>query len=500
MFSNKNNFQPFESKVWLSSPTMYPDSMKYVMEAYETNWMSTVGANINEVERLACEKVGCKYAVALSAGTAALHMAVKLAGVKPGDKVFCSDMTFDATVNPVVYEGGVPVFIDTEYDTWNMDPVALEKAFEIYPEVKVVVVAHLYGTPGKIAQIKAICEKNGATIIEDAAESLGATYKGVQTGTFGTYNAISFNGNKIITGSSGGMLLTDSEDAANKVRKWSTQARENAPWYQHEELGYNYRMSNVIAGVVRNQFPHLEEHIAQKKAIYERYREGFKGLPVKMNPYDANNSEPILDKVSDNRIRIYKNENNLGAAASRNRALQEARGQWIAFLDSDDLWLPGKLEKQIAFMKKNGYSFSYTNYEEIDVNGNKTGVRITGPKKITKRGMLNYCWPGCLTVMYDADRVGLIQIENIKKNNDYAMWLKISKKVDCFLLDEYLGLYRKGRRGSVSTHSIITMIKWHYKLFRNVEKKGIVSSTLHTIRNLLFGFYKKNRYVKRERR
>lgn len=212
------------------------------------------------------------------------------------------------------------------------------------------------------------------------------------------------------------------------------------------------------------------------------------------------NTMAILDKVSDNRIRIYKNENNLGAAASRNRALQEARGQWIAFLDSDDLWLPGKLEKQIAFMKKNGYSFSYTNYEEIDVNGNKTGVRITGPKKITKRGMLNYCWPGCLTVMYDADRVGLIQIENIKKNNDYAMWLKISKKVDCFLLDEYLGLYRKGRRGSVSTHSIITMIKWHYKLFRNVEKKGIVSSTLHTIRNLLFGFYKKNRYVKRERR
>ncbi len=292
MFSNKNNFQPFESKVWLSSPTMYPDSMKYVMEAYETNWMSTVGANINEVEHLACEKVGCKYAVALSAGTAALHMAVKLAGVKPGDKVFCSDMTFDATVNPVVYEGGVPVFIDTEYDTWNMDPDALEKAFEIYPEVKVVVVANLYGTPGKVDEIKAICEKHGATIIEDAAESLGATYKGVQTGTFGKYNAISFNGNKIITGSSGGMLLTDDEDAANKVRKWSTQARENAPWYQHEELGYNYRMSNVIAGVVRNQFPHLEEHIAQKKAIYERYKEGFKGIPVKMNPYDEINSEP----------------------------------------------------------------------------------------------------------------------------------------------------------------------------------------------------------------
>lgn len=286
------SMKPFESKVWLSSPTMHGPELEYVKEAYETNWMSTVGENINVTERLACEKVGCKYAVALSAGTAALHMAVKLAGVKPGDKVFCSDMTFDATVNPVVYEGGVPVFIDTEYDTWNMDPVALEKAFELYPEVKVVVVAHLYGTPGKIDEIREICDRHGAVIIEDAAESLGATYKGVQTGTFGTYNCISFNGNKIITGSSGGMLLTDDEEAAKKVRKWSTQSRENAPWYQHEELGYNYRMSNVIAGVVRGQFPYLEEHIAQKKAIYERYKEGFKDLPVKMNPYDEENSEP----------------------------------------------------------------------------------------------------------------------------------------------------------------------------------------------------------------
>ena len=284
--------KPFDNKAWLSSPTMHGEELKYVTEAYETNWMSTVGKNINEVERLICEKVGCKYSVALSAGTAALHMAVKLAGVKPGDKVFCSDMTFDATVNPVVYEGGVPVFIDTEYDTWNMGPVALEKAFELYPDVKVVVVAHLYGTPGKVDEIREICKAHNAVIIEDAAESLGATYKGVQTGVFGDYNAISFNGNKIITGSAGGMLLTDDEEAANKVRKWSTQARENAPWYQHEELGYNYRMSNVIAGVVRGQIPYLEEHIAQKKAIYERYKEGFKDLPVIMNPYDEENSEP----------------------------------------------------------------------------------------------------------------------------------------------------------------------------------------------------------------
>lgn len=284
--------EKFKNKVWLSSPTMHGDELKYITEAYETNWMSTVGENINEIEKQISQKVGCKYAVALSSGTATLHLAVKLAGVKPGDHVFCSDMTFGATVNPVVYEGGIPIFIDTEYDTWNMDPVALEKAFEMYPDVKVVILVHLYGTPAKIDEIKAICQKHNAIIIEDAAESLGATYKGMQTGTFGAYNAISFNGNKIITGSSGGMFLTDDLEAANKVRKWSTQSRENAPWYQHEEVGYNYRMSNVIAGVVRGQIPYLEEHIAKKKAIYERYKEGLKDLPVKMNPYDEKNSEP----------------------------------------------------------------------------------------------------------------------------------------------------------------------------------------------------------------
>ncbi len=302
MFSDKG-FEKFDKKVWLSSPTMHGEELKYITEAYETNWVSTVGENINEVERIAAEKIGCKHAVALSSGTAALHLCMKLAGIKPGDKVFCTDMTFDATVNPIVYEGGVPIFIDTEYDTWNMDPEALKKAFEIYPEVKAVVVANLYGTPGKLGEIAEICKKHNAVMIEDAAESLGATYKGRQTGTFGTYNAISFNGNKIITGSSGGMLLTDSKEAADKARKWSTQSRENAPWYQHEELGYNYRMSNVIAGVVRGQLPYLDEHIKLKKAIYERYKEGFKDLPVSMNPYDEINSEPnfwlsclIIDK------------------------------------------------------------------------------------------------------------------------------------------------------------------------------------------------------------
>ena len=285
-------FKAFENKVWLSSPTMHGEEMEYVKEAYDTNWMSTVGKNINEVEKITCEKIGCKYAVALSAGTAALHLAVKASGVRPGDKVFCSDMTFDATVNPVVYEGGIPVFIDSEYETWNMDPKALEKAFEMYPEVKVVVIVHLYGTPCKWDEIKEICDRHDAIIIEDAAEALGATYKGKPCGQFGNYNAISFNGNKIITGSSGGMFLTDDEEMANKVRKWSTQSRENAPWYQHEELGYNYRMSNVIAGVVRGQYKYLDEHIAQKKAIYERYKEGLKDLPLQMNPVDIENTSP----------------------------------------------------------------------------------------------------------------------------------------------------------------------------------------------------------------
>lgn len=279
-------------KIWLSSPTMHGEELEYMKEAYETNWMSTVGENINEVEKITCEYIGCGYSVGLSAGTAALHLAVKLAGIKPGDMVFCSDMTFSATVNPIVYEGGVPIFIDSEKETWNMSPKALEKAFELYPGVKAVVVANLYGVPAKLDEIKQICRKNNAVLIEDAAESLGSIYKGKQTGTFGDIGAISFNGNKIITGSSGGMLLTDSLQDANKVRKWSTQSRENAPWYQHEEFGYNYRMSNVVAGVVRGQYKYLDEHIKRKKEIYMRYKEGLKDLPISMNPYEEKDAEP----------------------------------------------------------------------------------------------------------------------------------------------------------------------------------------------------------------
>ena len=211
----------------------------------------------------------------------------------------------------------------------------------------------------------------------------------------------------------------------------------------------------------------------------------------------TDNTDELLSKIHDERIRYFRNDKNSGAAVSRNRALREAKGQWIAFLDSDDLWIPEKLEKQISFMKKNNYAFSYTNYEEIDTEGNKTGVKVTGPRKITKTGMFNYCWPGCLTVMFDASKIGLIQIEDIKKNNDYAMWLKICRKADCYLLAENLGEYRKGRVGSVSTHCIWTMISWHYKLYHNVENMGIIASCINTGRNLIFGFYKKRKYVKK---
>lgn len=395
-----SEIRPFENKVWLATPTMHGDEIKYVQEAYETNWMSTVGENINEVERITCEKTQSKYAVALASGTSALHLAVKLAGVKTGDKVFCSDVTFAATVNPIVYEHGVPVFIDTEYETWNMDPEALEKAFEIYPEVKVVVVAHLYGTPGKIDEIKGICDKHNAIIIEDAAESFGATYKGKQTGTFGDFNCISFNGNKIITGSSGGMLLTDSLDAANKARKWSTQSREEAPWYQHEEIGYNYRMSNVIAGIVRGQLPYLNEHIAQKKAIYERYKDGFKDLPVQMNPMNLKDSNPnywlscmiINPEAMSKQVRgeqdfLYKKE----AGKSSPQEILDTLASINA--EGRPIWKPMHMQpiyRMNPFITKNGNGRAQTNAyikeqaEDVGMDIFNRGLCLPSDNKMTK--------------------------------------------------------------------------------------------------------------------
>ena len=277
-----------EKRIPLATPTMHGEELVFVQEAFDKNWIAPLGFNCDNFETELAAYLGRdQYALSLSAGTAAIHLAVKLAGVKPGDLVFCSDMTFAATVNPVCYEGGVPVFIDSEAETWNMDPEALELAFQKYPDTKVVVLAHLYGTPAKMDEILDVCRRHDAILIEDAAEALSATYHGRQCGTFGRYGIVSFNGNKIITTSGGGMLLTQTKADRDFAFKLSTQAREPAPWYQHEHIGYNYRMSNVVAGIGRGQLLHLEEHRAKKTAIYRRYERGLAGLKLSMNPYLA---------------------------------------------------------------------------------------------------------------------------------------------------------------------------------------------------------------------
>jgi len=278
-------------RIYLSSPTMHGLEMKYIQEAFDTNWVAPLGKNVDEFEKEMAAYVGVKHAAALISGTSALHLAIKLCGVKPGDIAICSDLTFSATVNPVSYEGGIQVFVDSEYDTWNMDPRALEITLKKYPQAKAVLVAHLYGTPAKMDEIQALCDQYNVPLIEDAAESLGATYKGRQTGTFGKYSALSFNGNKIITTSGGGMFLADDEAAVKKVRFWATQARDPAPHYQHSEIGYNYRMSNIVAGIGRGQLVYLNEHIQKKRQIYETYKQAFKDLPISMNPY-SKESEP----------------------------------------------------------------------------------------------------------------------------------------------------------------------------------------------------------------
>lgn len=276
------------ARIFLSSPTMHKEEQKFIQEAFDRNWIAPLGFNVDGFEQEMAAYLGIGHGAALTAGTAALHLAVKLAGVKPGDIVLCSDLTFSATVNPVSYEGGIQVLIDSERETWNMDPEALEIALKKYGDkVRAVIAVNLYGTPAKLEEIQSLCQKYNVVLIEDAAESLGATYKGKQTGTFGLYNALSFNGNKIITTSGGGMLLSDDEEAIRRARFWSTQAREPYPWYEHKEIGYNYRMSNVVAGIGRGQLLHLEEHCRAKKEIYQRYQDGLRGLPVSMNPYLA---------------------------------------------------------------------------------------------------------------------------------------------------------------------------------------------------------------------
>ena len=295
-----------EQRLSLSTPTMHGEEMSFIQEAFEKNWIAPLGFNCDGFENETAEYLSKNnenlHCLSLNSGTSALHLAVKLAGVKSGDVVLCSDMTFAATVNPISYEGGVQVYIDSEYETWNMDPVALEKAFEKYPNAKVVMLVHLYGTPAKMDEIIEICKKHNAILIEDAAEAFSATYNGKQCGTFGKYSVLSFNGNKIITTSGGGMLVTDNKQDRAKAFFWATQSREPFPWYEHKEIGYNYRMSNVVAGIGRGQLLHLEEHKAKKREIYERYKKGFEGLPVTMNPY-LENSDPnfwlsciLLDK------------------------------------------------------------------------------------------------------------------------------------------------------------------------------------------------------------
>ena len=405
-YERANSIEPFARKVWLSSPTMHGDEQDWVDESIRTNWVSTVGRNINEVERICAEKIGREYSVALSSGTAALHLAIRLCAEKlygrpetghgslEGRKVFASDMTFNATVSPIVYEGGEAVFIDTEYDTWNMDPAALEKAFEVYPDVRLVVVVHLYGTPARMDEIKRICDEHGALIVEDAAESFGATYKGVQTGMFGTESVISFNGNKIITGSSGGMLLTDSREDSDRIRKWSTQSRENAPWYQHEELGYNYRMSNIVAGVIRGQLPYLEEHIEQKLKVFQRYREGLSDLPVSMNPYDPKICCPnfwlsclIIDRDS-----MCRQERGAVKASYTGEAGKSCPTQILEVLASYNaegrpIWKPMHLQPiygKNAFVTKEGLSGGNGKTFDVGADIFDRGLCLPSDNKMTK--------------------------------------------------------------------------------------------------------------------
>lgn len=290
-----------KKRIYLSCPTIHGEELQYIQEAFDTNWVAPLGPHVDGFEKDMAAYTGCGYAAALSAGTAAIHLALKLAGVKQGDRVFCTSLTFAATCNPICYEKAIPVFIDSEPDTWNMSPEALRKAFAKYPDTKVVVVANLYGTPAKLEELLAICKEYEAVMIEDAAESLGATVNGKQTGTFGEFGIYSFNGNKIITTSGGGMLVGKDEDKIKKARFYATQSREPARHYEHKEIGYNYRMSNVVAGIGRGQLKHLDEHIALKKAIYETYKEAFADIPeITMNPLggEENNSNYWLSCVT----------------------------------------------------------------------------------------------------------------------------------------------------------------------------------------------------------
>ena len=409
---DKTDLKPLEKHVHLAIATQHEEMMTFVREAFDQNWITTEGENVRAVERIAAEKAGVKYAVGLSCCTAALHLCVKAAGERlygrpsagkgavEGRRVFCSDMTFDATVNPIVYEHGIPVFIDTERDTWNMDPAALEKAFETYPEVRLVMFAHLYGFPGKIDAIREICDRHGALLIEDAAEAMGASFRGKQCGSFGDYAAVSYNGNKIITGSAGGCFLTNDLETANRIRKWSTQSREAAPWYQHDEIGFNYRMSNVVAGCVRGQYPYLEEHIAQKKAVWERYRDGLADLPVSMNPWDEANAEPnywlsamLIDK--DAMCRQVRSDNEAVYIPEHGKSCPTEILEAIKYVNADGrpIWKPMHMQplyRMHEFVTTDGSGRCRTNayipggVEDVGADIFNRGLCLPSDNKMTK--------------------------------------------------------------------------------------------------------------------
>ncbi len=353
-------------KIYLSSPTMHGEEQEFIKEAFDTNWVAPLGPNVNAFEKEIADYVGISHASALSAGTAAIHLALKVLGISQGDLVFVPTLTFSATCNPVVYEKAVPVFIDSEKDTWNMDPDALRRAFEKYPNVKAVIVVHLYGTPAKLYEIMEICREHNVPLIEDAAESLGSTYKGKHTGTFGDIGIYSFNGNKIITTSGGGMMVSEKEEFTKKATFLATQARDPARHYQHSNIGYNYRMSNIVAGVGRGQLLHLEEHKDRKKAIYRQYKEAFADIPeITLNP---------LNEDGDANCWLTCMTISPACGVTPNQ-IMDALDEWN--IESRPIWKPMHLQPVFA------------KYDFIAAEGNgcKEGVRESAAEDIFNRGL-----------------------------------------------------------------------------------------------------------------
>ncbi len=361
--------------IYLASPHMGGLEEIFVKEAFDTNWIAPLGANVDGFEKELSEYVGSKTGAALASGTAAIHMALKAVGVKKGDKVFCSSLTFAASCNPIIYEGGIPVFIDSEPESHNMSPVALEKAFKAYEEKgempKAVIVVNLYGQSADMDKIIEICKKYNVPIIEDAAESLGATYKGKHSGTFGEYGIYSFNGNKIITTSGGGMLVSNNEEGIAKVRFWSTQARDKARHYEHTELGYNYRMSNIVAGIGRGQLRVLEDRIAKKKEIFETYKEAFKEIKdIEMMPV-CEYGEPNYWLTT-----ITLSENSKVKPLDIILALEKEN------IESRPIWKPMHIQ---PYYKEYDF-YSHNDEEEISVSEDifNRGVCLPSDTKMTK--------------------------------------------------------------------------------------------------------------------